>query len=218
MTPVSTANADRRPLVNAAASAACSRSEEPTKRWRATSRGMVCDAKTIATGIEKTQPMLANVRKTPAGIADEEGPRRSAILPVSGLSRPATTYPGANKTGEDRSIRPVQTGLRVDSAQHGDFVTQHQELNVLGRRRAGEQQQQVHQLKEDQVKETQRHGSRSCPGGRGHRSPRSKAQTDFWNPTSSPDRQRGTRIFRAFVLLSSLCSEMHDRTNYTIGE
>jgi hypothetical protein len=51
---------------------------------------------------------------------------------------------------EDRSIRPAQTGLWVDSAQHGDFVTQHQQLDVLGCRRAAKQQQQVHKLKEDQ--------------------------------------------------------------------
>jgi hypothetical protein len=60
------------------------------------------------------------------------------------------------------SIRSIQAGLGVDFARHGDVVTHHQELNVLRRRRAGEQQQQVHQLKKDQVKETQRHGSRSA--------------------------------------------------------
>jgi hypothetical protein len=37
----------------------------------------------------------------------------------------------------------------VGSAQHGDFMTQHQELDVLRRRRAAEQQQQVQQLKEE---------------------------------------------------------------------
>jgi hypothetical protein len=31
-----------------------------------------------------------------------------------------------NKRGEHRSIRPIYPGLRVGSAQHGDFVTQHQ--------------------------------------------------------------------------------------------
>jgi hypothetical protein len=68
--------------------------------------------------------------------------------------------------GEHRSIRPVQAGLRGGSAQHGDFVTQHQELDVLRRRRAGEQHQQVHQLKEDQAEQTQGHGSQACRGGR----------------------------------------------------
>jgi hypothetical protein len=37
----------------------------------------------------------------------------------------------------------------VGSAQHGDFMPQHQKLDVLRRRRAAEQQQQVQQLKKD---------------------------------------------------------------------
>lgn len=65
----------------------------------------------------------------------------------------------------------------------GDFVAQHQEFDVLGCRRAAEQQQQVQQPKEDQVEQTQQHGSRSCPAGQAHRSSRSAAQADFWNPT-----------------------------------
>jgi hypothetical protein len=44
-----------------------------------------------------------------------------------------------DQRGEDRSVYPVQAGLRGGSAQHGDFVTQHQEFDVLGRRRAAEQ-------------------------------------------------------------------------------
>jgi hypothetical protein len=31
-----------------------------------------------------------------------------------------------DQRGEDRSVCPVQAGLRVGSAQHGDFMTQHQ--------------------------------------------------------------------------------------------
>ena len=50
----------------------------------------------------------------------------------------------------------------MGSAQHGDFMTQHQQLDVLRRRRAAEQQQQVQQLKEDQVEQAQRHGARSA--------------------------------------------------------
>jgi len=64
-----------------------------------------------------------------------------------------------DQRGEHRSIRPVQARPRVGSAQHGDFVAQHQEFDVLGCRRAAEQQQQVHKLEEDQVEQTQRHGT-----------------------------------------------------------
>jgi hypothetical protein len=63
-------------------------------------------------------------------------------------------------------------------------VTQHQKFDILGRRRTAKQQQQVQQLQKNQVKEAQRHGSRSCPDGRAHRSPMSEAQADFWNPTA----------------------------------
>ncbi len=43
-----------------------------------------------------------------------------------------------------------------------DFVAQHQELDILRRRRATEHQQQVHEPEEYQVEQPQRHGSRSC--------------------------------------------------------
>jgi hypothetical protein len=46
-----------------------------------------------------------------------------------------------DQRGEHRAIRPVQARCRVGSAQHGDFVTQHQEFDILGRRRAAEQEQ-----------------------------------------------------------------------------
>jgi hypothetical protein len=68
----------------------------------------------------------------------------------------------ADEGGKDRAIRPVQARLRVGSAQHGDFVAQHQKLDVLGRRRATEQHQQIQNSEEDKVEQTQRHGARSC--------------------------------------------------------
>jgi hypothetical protein len=59
-------------------------------------------------------------------------------------------------------IRPVQAGLGVDSAQHGDFVTQHEKFDVFRRRRAAQQRQQIQNVEEDQVEQTQRHSARSC--------------------------------------------------------
>jgi hypothetical protein len=58
----------------------------------------------------------------------------------------------ADEGSEDRAIHPVQARLRVGSAQHDDFMAQHQELDVLGHRRATEQQQQVQQPEEDKVR------------------------------------------------------------------
>jgi hypothetical protein len=116
-----------------------------------------------------------------APVPTQDRARRDQSMPPQHQRQPS------GERGEHRSIRPVQAGLGVSSAQHGDFVTQHQELDVLGHRRTGEQQQQVHQLTEDQVEQTQGHGSRSCPASRPHRSPRSATQADFWNPTASED-------------------------------
>jgi hypothetical protein len=62
-------------------------------------------------------------------------------------------------------------------------------------RRAAKQQQQVHKLEKDQKKETQQHSSWPCPGSRVHRSPWSKVQAAFWNPTgagTSSERDRQT--------------------------
>jgi hypothetical protein len=55
----------------------------------------------------------------------------------------------ADERGKDRSIRPVHTMPRFRSPQDGNFVAQYQELDVLGRRRAAEQHQQVQQPQKD---------------------------------------------------------------------
>jgi hypothetical protein len=57
----------------------------------------------------------------------------------------------ADEGREDRAIRPIQARLRIGSAQHGNFVAQHQQLDVLGHRRATKQHQQVQQPDEDEV-------------------------------------------------------------------
>jgi hypothetical protein len=48
------------------------------------------------------------------------------------------------------------------SAQHGDFVTQDQDLDVLGCVGAAEQRQPGQHAGEDQVRESEGHGGRSC--------------------------------------------------------
>jgi hypothetical protein len=47
----------------------------------------------------------------------------------------------SDQGGEQGSVGPVQPRLRVGSAEYGDLVTQDKELDVLGRRCAGEQRQ-----------------------------------------------------------------------------
>ena len=53
-----------------------------------------------------------------------------------------------SRGGEDRSVRPVHAWSRVDAAEYGDFVPQHEELDVLGGGRATQQQDQPEHLPE----------------------------------------------------------------------
>jgi len=53
----------------------------------------------------------------------------------------------ADQRGEHRSIRPVQAGLWVGSAQHGNFMSQRQEFDILGRRRAAQQHSRFSSLR-----------------------------------------------------------------------
>ena len=52
---------------------------------------------------------------------------------------------------------PVHAWPRVGTAQGGDFVPQHEELEVLTGGRAAHQQDQSEHLPEDQVQQAQRH-------------------------------------------------------------
>ena len=69
--------------------------------------------------------------------------RRDQPMPPQRLRQPP------DQRGQDRSIRPVQAALRIGSAQHGDFMPQHQKFDVLGRRRAAKELRQVQKLNED---------------------------------------------------------------------
>jgi hypothetical protein len=91
------------------------------------------------------RPYLGNQATMPA----QDRAWRDQSMPAQDLRQPA------DQRGEDRSIRPVQARGRAGSAQHGDFMPQHQEFDVLGRRRSAKQQQQVQQPQEDQIQKTQ---------------------------------------------------------------
>jgi hypothetical protein len=62
---------------------------------------------------------------------------------------------------EHRSVGPGQCWPGV-AAQHGDLVTQHQDLDVLGGVGAGEQRQPAQHAKEHQVDESEGRSGRSC--------------------------------------------------------
>jgi hypothetical protein len=69
------------------------------------------------------RPFLGDQVPVPA----QDRARRDQSMSPQHLRQPA------DKRGEHRSIRPVQSGLRVGSAQYGDFVAQGQEFDVFGR-------------------------------------------------------------------------------------
>jgi hypothetical protein len=48
--------------------------------------------------------------------------------------RPQLPWQEPDEHGEDRTIGPVQTGPGMGAAKHGNLVSQHQQLDVLGRR------------------------------------------------------------------------------------
>jgi hypothetical protein len=67
--------------------------------------------------------------------------------------------------GEHGSVRPVQARRWVGAAQDGDFVPEHEELDVLGGGRAARQQDQPEHLPEHQVQQRAPRGAVVADGG-----------------------------------------------------
>jgi len=72
--------------------------------------------------------------------------------------RPQASGQEPDERGEDRAVGPVQVRPGLGAAQHGNLVPQHEQLDVLGRRRAAQQDQPAAEPDEDQVKQAKRHG------------------------------------------------------------
>jgi hypothetical protein len=53
--------------------------------------------------------------------------------------------------GEHGSVRPPQAWSRVAAPEHGDLVSPHEELDVLGGGRAAQQHDEAEDLLEDQI-------------------------------------------------------------------
>ena len=87
-----------------------------------------------------------------------------------------------HERGEHSPVRPIQARSWVGTAQDGDLVAQHEELDVLGGGRATPQQDQPEHLPEDQVQQPQRHPGimSDHPITAGQR-----ARHDFWHPAAS---------------------------------
>jgi hypothetical protein len=77
--------------------------------------------------------------------------------------RPQLSRQEPDQRGGDSTIGPVQSGPRIDAAQHGDLMPQHQQLDVLGGRRPTEQGQPAAKPDEHHIEQAHRHGRPSCP-------------------------------------------------------
>jgi hypothetical protein len=58
-----------------------------------------------------------------------------------------------DERGEHGPVRPLQVGSGVGTAQDGDLVAQHEDLDVLGAGGAAHQEEQPEQVLEDQVQQ-----------------------------------------------------------------
>ncbi len=74
---------------------------------------------------------------------------------VGGDQATATRHSGQppHEGGEHGPVRPVHAGSWVGAAQDSDLVPQHEELDVLGGRRATQHQDQSENLSEDQIQQ-----------------------------------------------------------------
>ncbi len=88
-----------------------------------------------------------------------------------------------HERGEHGPIRPLQTWLRIGTAQHGDLMAQDEQLDVLGGGRATQQQEQPQHLLEDQIQQPQRHGGDHARALAIINHRWSAACAALWNPT-----------------------------------
>jgi hypothetical protein len=68
---------------------------------------------------------------------------------------------------EHGAVEPGQRWPGVRAAQHRDLVTQHEDLDVLGRVGASEERQPAQHASQHQVGESEGHSGRSCLAGSG---------------------------------------------------
>jgi hypothetical protein len=96
-------------------------------------------------------------RGTPISAGHELGPTSGT---PQGGQQPA-------QRAEQRAVGPRQRRAWVVSAQHGDLVTEHQDLDILGCVGSGEQRQPAQHAGEHQIGESKSHIERSCWSGFG---------------------------------------------------
>jgi hypothetical protein len=63
----------------------------------------------------------------------------------------------ASQGGQDRSVWPTQARPGQLTTQHRDFVTQDEDLDILGGGAAGEQSEPAEQPEYDQIQQLEQH-------------------------------------------------------------
>jgi hypothetical protein len=63
----------------------------------------------------------------------------------------------AGQGGQDRSVWPTQARSGRLTTQHRDFVTQDEDLDILGGGAAGEQSEPAEQPERDQIQQSEQH-------------------------------------------------------------
>jgi hypothetical protein len=101
-----------------------------------------------AAGLARVGPLLAHQAAVPA----QDRARSDQAIATQGTGQPP------DQGGEDSPVGPVQAWCRVRSTKHGDLMTQHQQLDVLGGRGPPQQHDKAEHLQEDQIQQPQRHG------------------------------------------------------------
>jgi hypothetical protein len=105
-----------------------------------------------------------------------------------------------DERGEHGPVGPVHAGSGVGAAEYGEFVSQHEELDVLGGGRATQQQEQPEQVLEDQVQQAQRHGGDHARPLMSINHCWSATCAAFWNPTGtrSPAAAAPANVIEAY--------------------
>jgi hypothetical protein len=119
-------------------------------------------------GKRKATGFRASPRPTgPSGIGPSAG-EETAVPRQQGSRRDesATAQPGRQQLGQrcqDHPVCPVRLGTCDLTAQHHDLMPQQNDLRVLGRLAAAQQEQPAEDPDQDQIQQTDRHELRSCP-------------------------------------------------------
>lgn len=78
-------------------------------------------------------------------------------------SRMPRSAAGGSRASAAKTARSAQPGLGHLAAQHHHLTPQHQDLHIVGRLTAAQQEQPARHPDHDQIQQTDRYERRSCP-------------------------------------------------------